>query len=77
MRGLSGKVAIVPGGATKIGQAVVRAFQEAGTRVMVADIDESGAAWSKSTSHPALSSGGMQSAQVRNSFSVSWFMASQ
>lgn len=44
MRGLSGKVAIVPGGATKIGQAVVRAFQAAGTRVMVADIDESGAA---------------------------------
>ena len=44
MRGLSGKVAIVPGGATKIGQAVVRAFREAGTRVMVADIDESGAA---------------------------------
>ena len=43
MRGLSGKVAIVPGGATKIGQAVVKAFQEAGTRVMVADIDESGA----------------------------------
>lgn len=44
MRGLSGKVAIVPGGATKIGQAVVKAFREAGTRVMVADIDESGAA---------------------------------
>ena len=44
MRGLSGKVAIVPGGATKIGQAVVKAFQAAGTRVMVADIDESGAA---------------------------------
>ena len=44
MRGLSGKVAIVPGGATKIGQAVVKAFQAAGTRVMVADIDESGEA---------------------------------
>ncbi|TXH96596.1 MAG: SDR family oxidoreductase [Pseudorhodobacter sp.] len=38
MRGLQGKVAIVPGGATKIGQAVVQAFQDAGVRVMVADI---------------------------------------
>ncbi len=45
MRGLDGKVAIVPGGATKIGQAVVAAFREAGTRVMVADINaEAGAA---------------------------------
>ncbi len=39
MRGLTGKVAIVPGGATKIGQAVVAAFKNAGTRVMVADIN--------------------------------------
>lgn len=38
MRGLDGKVAIVPGGCTKIGQAVVAAFRAAGTRVMVADI---------------------------------------
>ncbi|GAB1365007.1 SDR family oxidoreductase [Rhodobacter sp.] len=44
MRGLTGKVAIVPGGSTKIGQAVVKAFQAAGARVMIADIDESGAA---------------------------------
>lgn len=40
MRGLQGKVAIVPGGATKIGQAVVQAFVDAGVRVMVADIAE-------------------------------------
>jgi NAD(P)-dependent dehydrogenase (short-subunit alcohol dehydrogenase family) len=40
MRGLEGKVAIVPGGATKIGHAVVEAFSGAGTRVMVADIAE-------------------------------------
>ncbi len=40
MRGLQGKVAIVPGGATKIGQAVVRAFAQAGVRVMIADIAE-------------------------------------
>jgi NAD(P)-dependent dehydrogenase (short-subunit alcohol dehydrogenase family) len=40
MRGLQGKVAIVPGGATKIGQAVVAAFEAAGTKVMVADIVE-------------------------------------
>ncbi len=40
MRGLDGKVAIVPGGATKIGRAVVSAFRAAGTRVMVADIAE-------------------------------------
>jgi NAD(P)-dependent dehydrogenase (short-subunit alcohol dehydrogenase family) len=39
MRGLTGKVAIVPGGATKIGQAVVAAFRNAGVRVMVGDIN--------------------------------------
>ncbi len=38
MRGLAGKVAIVPGGSTKIGQAVVAAFRAADVRVMVADI---------------------------------------
>lgn len=38
MRGLEDKVAIVPGGATKIGAAIVAAFRKAGTRVMVADI---------------------------------------
>ena len=43
MRGLQGKVAIVPGGATKIGRAVVKAFVDAGTRVMVADIANPGA----------------------------------
>ncbi|MES2548538.1 MAG: SDR family NAD(P)-dependent oxidoreductase, partial [Pseudomonadota bacterium] len=42
MRGLSGKVAIVPGGCTKIGRAVVDAFVAAGTQVMVADITEGG-----------------------------------
>ena len=39
MRGLKDKVAIVPGGATKIGQAVVTAFRDAGVRVMVGDIN--------------------------------------
>ena len=43
MRGLQGKVAIVPGGATRIGRAVVQAFVDAGTRVMVADIADPGA----------------------------------
>lgn len=38
MRGLSGKVAIVPGGCTKIGRAIVDAFVAAGANVMVADI---------------------------------------
>ena len=38
MRGLAGKVAIVPGGCTKIGRAVVDAFVAAGASVMVADI---------------------------------------
>ena len=42
MRGLSGKVAIVPGGCTKIGHAVVDAFVASGARVMVADIAEGG-----------------------------------
>ena len=40
MEGLQGKVAIVTGGATKIGAAVVRAFQRAGTKVVIADINE-------------------------------------
>lgn len=40
MRGLAGKVVIVPGGCTKIGRAVVEAFVAAGTQVMVADIAE-------------------------------------
>lgn len=45
MRGLDGKVAIVPGGATKIGQAIVDAFRAAGVKVMVADINaDTGAA---------------------------------
>lgn len=42
MRGLSGKVAIVPGGCTKIGRAVVDAFVAAGAKVMVADIADGG-----------------------------------
>ncbi len=45
MRGLDGKVAIVPGGATKIGAAIVAAFRAAGARVMIADINaQAGAA---------------------------------
>jgi NAD(P)-dependent dehydrogenase (short-subunit alcohol dehydrogenase family) len=42
VRGLQGHTAIVTGGATIIGQAVVRAFAEAGSNVVVADIDEQG-----------------------------------
>jgi NAD(P)-dependent dehydrogenase (short-subunit alcohol dehydrogenase family) len=38
VRGLSGKTAVVTGGATLIGRAVVDAFREAGTNVAVADI---------------------------------------
>jgi NAD(P)-dependent dehydrogenase (short-subunit alcohol dehydrogenase family) len=39
MRGLAGKVAVVGGGATLIGEKVVRSFVEYGTRVVVGDID--------------------------------------
>jgi NAD(P)-dependent dehydrogenase (short-subunit alcohol dehydrogenase family) len=42
MRGLNGKTAVVTGGATLIGAAVVRAFREAGTNVAVADVDAEG-----------------------------------
>lgn len=42
MRGLQGKTAIIPGGATKIGQAVVARLREEGCRVMVADLAETG-----------------------------------
>jgi NAD(P)-dependent dehydrogenase (short-subunit alcohol dehydrogenase family) len=44
MRGLSGRTAVVTGGATLIGQAVVRAFPEAGANVAVDDIDEAAGA---------------------------------
>ena len=44
MHGLDGKVAIVTGGATLIGTAVVAAFADAGTQVVVADIDDAGGA---------------------------------
>jgi NAD(P)-dependent dehydrogenase (short-subunit alcohol dehydrogenase family) len=39
MRGLAGSSAIVTGGSTLIGQAVVRAFERRGTNVVIADID--------------------------------------
>ncbi|WP_321396055.1 SDR family oxidoreductase [Emcibacter sp.] len=42
MKGLADKVAIITGGATLIGAAVVRAFVEEGTRVVLADINEEG-----------------------------------
>jgi NAD(P)-dependent dehydrogenase (short-subunit alcohol dehydrogenase family) len=40
MDGLKNKVAIVTGGATKIGAAVCRAFQREGTKVVIADIND-------------------------------------
>jgi NAD(P)-dependent dehydrogenase (short-subunit alcohol dehydrogenase family) len=40
MEGLKRKVAIVTGGATLIGAAVVRAFHREGTKVAIADINE-------------------------------------
>ncbi len=40
MEGLKGKVAIVTGGATMIGAAVVRAFHREGTKVVIADIND-------------------------------------
>jgi hypothetical protein len=43
VRGIEGSTAIVTGGATLFGQAVVRAFQEQGANVAVADIDAEGA----------------------------------
>ena len=42
MRGLDGKIAVVSGGATLIGAAVVRDLHERGVRVGVADIDAEG-----------------------------------
>lgn len=42
MNGLQNKVAIVTGGATLIGAAVVRAFHSEGACVVIADIDEKG-----------------------------------
>ena len=42
MGGLPGRTAVVTGGATLIGAAVVRALRDAGAKVAVADIDEEG-----------------------------------
>ena len=42
MPGLDGKTAVVTGGATLIGAAVVRALAEAGATVAIADIDKAG-----------------------------------
>jgi NAD(P)-dependent dehydrogenase (short-subunit alcohol dehydrogenase family) len=42
MGGLAGRTAVVTGGATLIGAAVVRGLHDAGARVAVADIDEAG-----------------------------------
>jgi NAD(P)-dependent dehydrogenase (short-subunit alcohol dehydrogenase family) len=42
LRGIDGSAVIVTGGATLIGQAVVRAFVSSGARVAIADIDEVG-----------------------------------
>ncbi|SFV13338.1 SDR family oxidoreductase [Pseudoduganella namucuonensis] len=44
MKGLKGKTAIVTGGATMIGAAVVEVLRQAGVRVAVFDIDAAGAA---------------------------------
>lgn len=44
MPDFSGKVAIVTGGATLIGEAVVKAFTDAGAKVVIADINEEGGA---------------------------------
>lgn len=44
MKGLQGKTAIVTGAATIIGAALVREFHARGTRVVIADIDETGGA---------------------------------
>ncbi len=42
MRGLSGKVAIVTGGATLIGARVAKKLAECGVKVLIADIDRNG-----------------------------------
>ena len=55
MEGLQGKVAIVTGGATKIGAAVVRAFHREGAKVVIADInDQDGQAVAQSIGKDAL-----------------------
>lgn len=47
MTGLSGRTAIVTGGATKVGQGVVTALRDAGATVVVADINPDGGTLTK------------------------------
>ncbi|HYM02864.1 MAG TPA: glucose 1-dehydrogenase [Stellaceae bacterium] len=55
MNGITGKTAIVSGGATSIGAAIVRAFHAAGARVVIADIaEEPGRALAASLGKDAL-----------------------
>ncbi len=55
MNGVAGKTAIVSGGATSIGAAIVRAFHGAGARVVIADIaDAPGQALADSLGESAL-----------------------
>ena len=56
MRGLEGSTAIVTGGSTLIGQAVVRAFCARGTSVAIADIDaDAGERWQASSASESSS----------------------
>lgn len=55
MKGLEGKVAIVSGGATLIGAAVVATLREAGATVAVFDIDRAGGDRVASTHGPGVS----------------------
>lgn len=55
MKGLQDKVVIITGGATLIGAEVARAFHAAGTRVVIADVDDtSGEAAAKKLENGAL-----------------------
>ena len=59
MKGLSNKVAIITGSATSIGAEVARAFVEAGTRVIIADIaEEAGAALASDLGEAAVETWG-------------------
>lgn len=72
LNGFDGKVALIPGGATRIGAAVAKLFVAAGARVAIGDIDEPGA---KTAAAPLGDRALALRCDIGDDFSVAGFVA--